>query len=58
MLKTFAQDFRRATRLLVRQPEFALPVVLTFALGVGAVSAIFSIVYAVLIRPFTAARLF
>jgi putative ABC transport system permease protein len=42
---------RSTIRSLLRMPSFALAVVLTIALGVGATSAMFSVVYAVLLRP-------
>jgi putative ABC transport system permease protein len=45
-------DGRRAFRSLTRSPEFTLVVVLVIGLGIGATTAIFSIVNAVLIRPF------
>ena len=45
------QDFRFAMRSLRHTPGFALAAVLTFAIGIGATTAIFTVLHAVLLRP-------
>jgi hypothetical protein len=51
-MQAVIQDLRFAARQLIKSPAFALTAILSLALGIGATTAVFSVIYAALLNPF------
>ncbi len=51
-MQTFIPDLRYSLRQMLKNPGFTFTAVISLALGIGATTAVFSVVYAALINPY------
>ncbi len=51
-MQTLLQDLRYSVRQLIQSPGFTLTAVISLALGIGATTAVFSVIYAALMDPY------
>src|SRR5882672_6393681 len=51
-MQTLLQDLRYATRQLIKSPGLTLTAILSLALGIGATTSVFSVIYAGLMNPY------
>src|SRR6201988_206048 len=51
-MRTVLHDLRYAFRQLIKMPGFAFTAIISLALGIGATTAVFSVVYAILMDPY------
>src|SRR3954466_4377751 len=52
MMHTFLQDLRYSARQLIKNPGFTFTAVISLALGIGAATAVFSVLYGALVSPY------
>jgi hypothetical protein len=51
-MQTLLQDIHFSLRQLIKSPAFTLTAVISLTLGIGATTAVFSVVYAILMNPY------